>query len=120
MRLVEKPKDFRSTLKQLIVYIRPYYGKIILSLLLMITSTIMCIYGPKLIGNVTTILSEGIISKYQGGAGIDFVLIRRLVMIILAIYGVSALIDYFVAFVHTAIPTAVTVIYSGRLLKEVN
>ena len=120
MRLVEKPKDFRSTLKQLIVYIRPYYGKIILSLLLMITSTIMCIYGPKLIGNVTTILSEGIISKYQGGAGIDFVLIRRLVMIILAIYGVSALIDYFVAFVHTNIAVDISYRLRDDISRKIN
>ena len=78
MRLVEKPKDFKGTLKQLASYVRPYYGRIILSLVLMVISTVMCIYGPRLIGNVTTLISEGIVSKYMGGEGIDFNVIGKL------------------------------------------
>ena len=31
MRLVEKPKDFKGTLKQLASYVKPYYGRIVLS-----------------------------------------------------------------------------------------
>ncbi len=112
MRLVEKPKDFKGTLKQLASYVKPYYGRIVLSLALMVTSTLMCIYGPKLIGNVTTLISEGIISKYKGGQGIDFDAIGRLVLTILVIYSVSALIDYVVHLLH--IDIAVNVSYKLR------
>ena len=67
MRLVEKPKNFKGTIKQLFTYVRPYYFRIFLALIMMIVSTIMCIYGPRLIGNITTLISNGIISKYNGG-----------------------------------------------------
>lgn len=117
---VEKAKNFKSTLRQLVTYIRPYYGRIVLSLLLMITSTVMCIYGPKMIGDVTTLLAEGILSKYQGGPGIDFETIGRLVITILTIYGISALIDYVVSLLH--INTAVNISYKLRddISKKIN
>lgn len=112
MRIAEKPKDFKGTLRQLTGYIRPYYARIILSLVLMVISTVMCIYGPRLIGNVTTLIAEGILSKYAGGNGIDFDTIGKLITMILTIYGVSALIDYVVNFLHVNI--AVNISYKLR------
>ncbi len=120
MRLVEKPKDFKGTLKQLASYVRPYYGRIILSLVLMVISTVMCIYGPRLIGNVTTLISEGIVSKYMGGEGIDFNAIGKLVITILIIYGVSALIDYLVNTLHVNIAVNVSYKLRDDISKKIN
>ena len=120
MRLVEKPKDFKGTLKQLASYVRPYYTRIILSLVLMVTSTVMCIYGPRLIGNVTTLISEGILSKYAGGEGIDFEKIGRLVTIILAIYSVSAIIDYLVNALHVNIAVNISYKLRDDISKKIN
>lgn len=120
MRLVEKPKDFKGTLRQLTTYIKPYYARIILSLILMVTSTVMCIYGPRLIGNVTTLISEGIISKYYGGEGIDFKLIGSLVRTILLIYAVSALIDYAVNALHVNIAVNVSYKLRDDISKKIN
>ena len=120
MRLVEKPKDFKGTLRQLTAYIRPYYARIILSLILMVTSTVMCIYGPRLIGNVTTLISQGIISKYSGGAGIDFGLIGSLIRTILIIYGISALIDYAVNALHVNIAINVSYKLRDDISKKIN
>ena len=120
MRLVEKPKDFKGTLKQLASYVRPYYGRIILSLVLMVISTVMCIYGPRLIGNVTTLISEGIVSKYMGGEGIDFNVIGKLVITILIIYGVSALIDYLVNTLHVNIAVNVSYKLRDDISKKIN
>jgi len=120
MRLAEKPKNFKGTIKQLSTYVRPYYFRIFLTLVLMVISTAMCIYGPKLIGDVTTAISNGILSKYAGGPGIDFNLIGKLVTTIMLIYGISALIDYFVQLLHINI--AVNISYSLRddISKKIN
>ena len=109
MRLAEKPKHFKATLKQLSAYVRPYYGRILLSLVLMVTSTVMCIYGPRLIGNVTTLLSQGILAKYKGEGGIDFVRIGELITFILIIYSISALIDYVVNILHILVAVDIVV-----------
>ena len=120
MSLVEKPKNFKATLKQLLSYIRPYYIRIVLALILMITSTIMCIYGPRLIGNITTLISEGIMSKLNGGAGIDFNTIGKLITYILLIYSVSALIDYVVNLLHINIASSISYKLRDDISKKIN
>ncbi|MBQ1483154.1 MAG: ABC transporter ATP-binding protein [Erysipelotrichaceae bacterium] len=120
MRIAEKPKDFKGTLSQLAGYIKPYYARIILSLLLMVTSTVMCIYGPKLIGDVTTLIAEGILSKYGGGSGIDFEKIGKLISTILLIYGVSALIDYAVNLLHVNIAINISYKLRDDISRKIN
>ena len=92
----EKAKNFSKTLKALLHYSRPYYIQIVAMLLLMVISTVMCIYGPRLIGNATTLLAQGVISKYQGGPGIDFEKIKGIILFLVVLYGVSAILDYIV------------------------
>lgn len=120
MRIAEKPKDFKGTFRQLASYIKPYYARIILSLVLMVTSTVMCIYGPKLIGNVTTLIAQGILDKYAGGSGIDFETIGKLITTILAIYGISALIDYFVNLLHVNIAINISYKLRDDISKKIN
>lgn len=120
MRLVEKPKDFKRSIKQLFTYVRPYYLRIVLALIMMITSTVMCIYGPKLIGNITTMISEGIISKYNGGPGIDFEQIGKLIVTILVIYSTSALIDYLCNVLHVDIAANISYQLRDDISKKIN
>lgn len=105
---VEKAKNFKATLKQLVAYIKPYYGRIITSLVLMVVSTCLCIYGPKLTGDATTLLASGIMQKYQGIGGIDFEALGKIVMTLVILYVTSALIDYFVNFIHVGVAVDVT------------
>ena len=120
MRKIEKPKNFKNSVKQLAVYVKPYYFKIILSLIIMVVSTVMCIYGPKLIGNITTLLAEGIASKYAGGSGIDFETIGRLVTNVLALYIISAIMDYFVNFIHSDIAVEVSYRLRSDISNKIN
>ena len=115
-RKVEKPKDFKKTIKQLAVYIKPYYGRFLLALALMITSTLMCIYGPTLTGKATTLLSEGILAKYKGTGGIDFDGIWSIVKTLVILYGVSAVIDYVV----NVLSVTISVDISYRLRKDIS
>lgn len=120
MRVAEKPKDFKGTLKQLAGYVRPYYTRIIASLILMVISTVMCIYGPKLIGDVTTNIAQGIVAKYQGTGGIDFDRIASLVKMILLIYSVSALIDYLVNYLHVNIAVNISYKLRDDISRKIN
>lgn len=120
MRKIEKPKNFKNSIAQLILYAKPYYARIIIALAIMVTSTVMCIYGPKLIGNITTLLSEGILSKYQGGAGIDFEMIGSLASKVLMIYIISAIMDYFVSVLFTGISVDVSYRLRDDISKKIN
>lgn len=53
MGLVEKARDFRGTMRSLMGYLKPYWVKLIVVVILAIGSTVFMIVGPKLLGNVT-------------------------------------------------------------------
>lgn len=57
----EKAKNFAGTMKQLASYLRPFWVSIILTLVLAIAGTVLFIVGPKILGNVTSLLVEDII-----------------------------------------------------------
>ena len=57
-----KPKDFRGTLKRLLGELRPELAIIIVVLALSVVSVLFAIVGPKLLGEATNVLFEGVVS----------------------------------------------------------
>ena len=63
-RVVEKPKDFKGTTKKLLKnYLAQYKIPIIIVILFAVGSTIFSIIGPKILGNATTEIFNGILDK---------------------------------------------------------
>ena len=61
---VEKAKDFKGTTKKLIKnYLSKYKIGIIVVLVFAIGSTIFSIVGPKILGNATTEIFNGLVGK---------------------------------------------------------
>ena len=61
---IEKPKNFKGTTKKLMnTYISKYKIPLIIVMVFAIGSTIFTIVGPKILGNATTEIFNGIISK---------------------------------------------------------
>lgn len=67
MGVVEKPKDFKGTMKNLLKYIRPFWASIIIVFVFAIASTIFSILSPKILGNVT----NQVVSDYIGMKSYD-------------------------------------------------
>lgn len=90
----EKPKDFKGTMKKLLNYISKYKIALFVVALFTVGSTVFNIVGPKVLGKATTEIFNGLISKLQGGEGIDFEKIGRIVLILMSIYLLSMLMGY--------------------------
>lgn len=60
---VEKPKDFKKTLRRLIGYIGKYNKLIIMVCLILITGTVLSVVSPKILGKATTELANNVIDK---------------------------------------------------------
>ena len=91
---VEKAKDFKGTLKKLLKVISEYKILIILAFIFAIGSTIFAIISPKILGNATTEIYNGLIAKINGTGGIDFGAIKTILICLAVLYGVSALFNY--------------------------
>jgi ATP-binding cassette subfamily B protein len=63
----EKPKDFRATVQRLVVYLRPFWGQILLVIVFAIASTAFAIVSPRILGNVT----NKVVSGYTEGRAYD-------------------------------------------------
>ncbi|WKZ30098.1 MAG: ABC transporter ATP-binding protein [Candidatus Dojkabacteria bacterium] len=57
-----KAKDFKGTLRKLIGYLRPYWGKMIAVVIFAIASTVFTIVSPKILGNITNQIVEDYIN----------------------------------------------------------
>ncbi|ENZ36184.1 MULTISPECIES: ABC transporter ATP-binding protein [Clostridium] len=109
-----KAKNFKGSMKKLFNYLFKYKFSVILVILFAIGSTAFSIIGPKILGNATTEIFNGIMSKLSGGSGIDFTKISRILITLLVIYLISAVFSFIQGFIMTGVSQKLTY----RLRKE--
>ncbi|KQX64703.1 MULTISPECIES: ABC transporter ATP-binding protein [unclassified Paenibacillus] len=93
---VQKAKDFKGTIRRLSRYMSPFRVSILFVFIAAVLSTLFSIISPKLMGNATTILYEGSVAKFKGvaGAKIDFDAIFQIIIILAALYILSAILTF--------------------------
>lgn len=99
----EKPRNFKGSMSKLIQYIGKYKAAIVIVMLFAACSTIFNVVGPKILGKATTALSEGLMQKIAGTGGIDFTLIGKILLTVLALYAGSALFNFIQGWIMTGI-----------------
>ncbi len=105
---VEKPRDFAGTMRKLIAYLGPYRLTILFVLLLAAGSTVFSIFGPKILGQATTKLFEGLIAQLTGTGTVDFAGIGRILLTVLGLYALSAALSYAQGWLMTNVAVRVT------------
>ncbi len=104
-----KARDSRKTLNALMLYLDPYRVKIIIVMIFAALSSIFSIIGPKVLGNVTTKLAEGLIGYYlQTGLMMDLAYIARLSVLLLILYAISMAFSYAQSFIMASVSMEVT------------
>ena len=99
---VEKPKDFKKTFRTLTVYLKPYWGVLILVLVLAIAGTLCAIIGPMFLGDMTDVIIKGI------KGGMDFSAIKRVGLILIGLYSISAIFNYIQGWIMTGVAQKIT------------
>lgn len=108
----EKAKDFKGTMKKLLLYMKRYKFRLLIMLLFAVAGTVFTIVGPKILGKATTELFNGLVARINGVGGIDFDKITRILITVLALYLVSACFSFIQGFIMSGISNDVT--YSLR------
>lgn len=114
MRKREKPKQFKETLKRLMQYIRPHLLRIMIVFIAAILGTVFAIVGPKVMGDVITVIFEGAYGQIQGQAdgGIDFTKVTQLLAILAGLYIFSSLFRFIQGFLMASV--AQRIVYRMR------
>ena len=117
----EKPKDFKKTTKKLIdSYLSKYKIALIVVIIFAIGSTIFTIVGPKILGNATTEVFNGLISKISGGSGIDFGKIAQIALTLLGLYLLSAVFSFIQGFTMTGVAQKITYKLRNDIAAKIN
>ena len=84
-----KPADFSGAIKNLIKYMGRYKYLVLIGIIFAIASTAANIFGPKILGNATTTLVNGLIAQIGGTGTIDFGQIGQTLIEVAALYIIS-------------------------------
>lgn len=86
----EKAKDFKGTIRQLLGYIGQHKVAVFAAVAFAVCSVIFNIVGPKVLGQVTTKLFEGLVAKVNGTGDVDFNWIAKTLGFLLCLYLASS------------------------------
>ena len=121
MNTQAKAKNFKATTKKLINnYLSKYKLAITIVIIFAIGSTIFSIVGPKILGNATTEIFNGIISKLSGGSGIDYSKILKILLTLLGLYVISALFSLIQGFTMTSVAQKLTYKIRNDIAQKIN
>lgn len=117
----EKVKDFKKTTKKLIQnYLSKYRVALIIVFIFAIGSTIFTIVGPKILGNATTEIYNGLVGKLSGGNGINFEKIGQIAITLLILYVISAIFSFIQGFTMTNVSQKITYKIRNDLVNKIN
>jgi ATP-binding cassette subfamily B multidrug efflux pump len=112
----ERARDFKGTIIKLFNYLGRYKLMLFVGLVLAAASTVASIFGPKILGNATDELVNGVKALYAGTGTIDFVKYGQILLIALGLYALSAIMSFVTGWVMTGISIDITY----RLRKDIS
>jgi len=117
----EKARDFKGTMKKLIKYLSVYKASIISVFVLAALSASFSIAGPKILSKAITKIFEGVMDKITGkGSGIDFEYVEKIILILIGLYGLSALFGYLQGWIMSGVSMKVTYRFRKEISQKIN
>ena len=113
--------DFGKTLKRIIkLMFKKYMISSILVVLFALISTVFGIVGPKIMGQATTKLFEGLVAKINNTGGIDFEKIAGILLTVLGLYVLSSMFMFVEGWLMSNISQRLTYDIRKDISKKIN
>ena len=116
----ERAKNTKKTLKELLSYLKDYKLRLALVVLCTIGSTVFAIIGPKLLGNITTEIFNGLMKKITNTGSIDFSLISKIAIMAIVLYVVSSILSAFQGVIMAKISTNISYKLRNKINHKIN
>ncbi|UDY34193.1 ABC transporter ATP-binding protein [Dermatobacter hominis] len=91
---LERSKDLGGSVRRLMAQMRPERAGVVLVIGLALVSVTLLVLGPRILGTATQTIVDGVISQVQGGPGIDFGQLHRILLLAAGIYVVATSLAY--------------------------
>ena len=116
----ERAKDFKGTIKRLISYIAHERVALLIAIACAIGSVVFNVVGPRILGQATTKLFEGIALKVAGTGSIDFTGIGRILATLMCLYATSAFLNFLQGWLMTGITQRVCYRLRREIIQKVD
>lgn len=117
---VEKAKDFKGSIGKLARYMSEYKLALVFVVIFAITSTVFNIIGPKLMGNATTEIFNGIIAKVNGTGDVNFDTLGAILLLLIGFYLISSICSFIQGWLMTGISQKVSYRLRKELIAKIN
>ena len=117
----DSARDFKGTMRKLIEYLGPHKIATLIVIILAMASTVFSIFGPKILGQATTKLFEGVIEQISGsGPGIDFNAIGQILLLALGLYVLAAILSYVQGWIMSGVSVDITYNLRRNIAAKIN
>ena len=120
MAPVEKAKDFKGSIKNLIKYIGRYKIAVLVVMIAAAASTLFSVIGPKVLGNATTELANGLMKKIQGTGVINMDAIANILLVAVSLYVISAVFMFIQGWLMTGITQKICYRMRREISEKIN
>ncbi|WP_413986153.1 ABC transporter ATP-binding protein [Paenibacillus polymyxa] len=110
----KKANDFRKNSRQLLSYIKAYAPMIILSMVLALAGSVFNVIGPDKLSDIANLIQEGIVT------GIDINAIQKIVLVLVVLYGLGLIFNYFQGFITVTVSQRLTKKMRTELSQKIN
>lgn len=114
-RVIEKPKDFKGTIKKLLAYIKPYYAILIATLVLASCASICNIIAPSKLSDLT---NEVMVSLT--GIGINMKKVASIATLLICLYLGNMLFNYIQSYMMTTITQNISKKFRTNICAKIN
>lgn len=112
----DRAKDFKKSIKKLIIYCKKYVWAIVVALVLALAGTVLSLIGPNKVGDLSNIIKEGMFAE----TGIDMAAITKIGLTLVTIYCLSAIFSYVTSFIMATVTQKVSKRLRGDICHKIN
>lgn len=117
----QKAKNFGRSGRELLRYLKPFRGLLVLVMLFAAASTVFTIAGPKVLALATDELAAGLMRTITGaGEGIDFIYIGRVLLVLGGLYLAGAGFSYLQGHIMAGVSTQVHFGLRNAITHKIN
>lgn len=116
----EKARDFKGTMAKLLHYLGAYKLAIGIILIVAAGATVFTILGPKILGEATTKLFEGVVAQIGGTGSIDFAAIGHILLFVVGLYLVSAALNFVQGWIMAGVSVKITYQFRRDIAEKIN
>jgi len=116
----EKAKDFKGSMLRLAAYLGAEKAVMVLVCVVAITSTVLAVFAPRILGGATDEIFDGMMRMLDGTGGIDFSRVGAILLQLVALHSASILFNYIQGYVMAGVSMRITYKMRNQLSEKIH